>query len=124
MASSSDHFSQAQSNEGFYETLGADSSTTPEWAMTVLFYAALHYAQAAFVHLNSASAPTDHDKRKRAIRTQFRAIAAPYEALYDASRRARYDCIRPQPQQLTAAYQQLRQIAEEIAKKAPPAQYA
>jgi hypothetical protein len=123
MASSLDHFQQAQSNEGFYEALGADSSTTPEWAMTVLFYSALHYVQAALIHLQSGSAPTDHDKRRGAVRTQFRSIAGKYEALYNASIRARYECARPKPAQLASAQQELRAIATEIAKTAPPALY-
>lgn len=124
MASSSEHYAQAQSNEGFYENLGAERSTTPEWAMTVLFYSALHYAQAAFVYLNPSELPSDHGQRKKAIRTQFRNIATEYEALYDASRRARYDCIPPEKQELSAAQKRLRKIAEEIATKAPPVSYA
>lgn len=123
MASSSDHYSQAQTNEGFYEALGADSSTTPEWAMTALFYAALHYAQAAFVYLQPASAPSDHKERRGAIRTQFRAIARDYETLYDESRKARYECMPPGRQQLRAAQALLREISSEIAKVAPPSSY-
>jgi len=124
MASSLDHLSQAQANEGFFEELGADSSSTPDWAMTVLFYAALHYAQAGFVYLLQNAAPSTHKERRGAIRTRFRAIAIDYEKLYDASCRARYDCIRPKREQLQDAQKLLHGISREIAKTAPPGSYA
>jgi hypothetical protein len=123
MASSTDHLVQAQGNESFYEDIGADRSSTPEWAMTILFYAALHYAQAALIHLQGTG-PGDHKERKQAIRTTFGAIAPDYESLEDASRRARYECERPKRDELQAAQQLVRGIANEIAKTAPPASYA
>jgi hypothetical protein len=121
MATSRDHWEQARGNEGFYEEIGADRSSTPEWAMTALFYAALHYAQAAFVFLGVS--PSDHTERKRALRTTFRSVAPVYEALEDASRRARYECDKPQPGELQKAQKSLRDIAGEIAKTAPPSSY-
>jgi hypothetical protein len=123
MASSLDHLKQAQANEGFFEALGADSSATPEWAMTALFYSALHYAQAGFVYLLQNAAPSTHGERRGAMRKQFRAAATDYESLLDASRRARYECMRPERQQLREGQEKLREIAKEIAKVAPPASY-
>lgn len=124
MTSSLDHLAQAQANEGFYEELGADSASSPDWAMTALFYSALHYAQAGFVYLLQNSAPSTHKERRGAIRTRFRSIADDYETLYNASRSARYDCIRPKRQQLQDAQKLLREIADEVAKTAPPGSYA
>jgi hypothetical protein len=122
MANSHDHLVQAQGNESFYEDIGADRSTTPDWAMTVLFYAALHYAQAAVFHLQGSN-PSNHQALKSVIRKTFGAIAAEYETLEDASRRARYECEKPKPNELQVAQQRVREIANEIAKKAPPASY-
>lgn len=124
MASSLAHLTQAQTNEGFYEDLGAERSNTPEWAMTVLFYAAVHYVQAACVHLRYQPEPSDHKERKKAIRTEFRGIASDYESLEDASRRARYECVKPARQELVDAKKQLREIAGQIAATAPPASYS
>jgi hypothetical protein len=124
MPSSLDHLTQAQANEGFYEELGADNAAKPDWAMTVLFYAALHYAQAGFTYLLAGTAPDTHKARRGAIRTRFRAIADDYEKLYNASCRARYDCISPKREQLRDAKDLLKRIADEIAKTAPPGSYA
>jgi hypothetical protein len=123
MPSSIEHLAQAQANEGFYEELGADNAAKPDWAITILFYAALHYAQAGFTYLQSP-APDTHKARRGAIRTRFRAIADDYEKLYNASCRARYDCIRPKREQLRDATKLLKAIADEIAKTAPPGSYA
>lgn len=121
MATSREHWEQARGNEGFYENIGADRSSTPEWAMTILFYAALHYAQAGFAFLGTS--PGDHMERKKALRTRFRSVAPVYESLEDASRRARYECEKPQPSELQKAKEHLRDIAEEVAKSAPPTSY-
>lgn len=124
MASSKDHYAQARSNEGFYEALGSDSSTTPEWAMTALFYAAVHYVQAACLDLRAGPIPQDHRERKAAIRNQFRSVANDYETLYHESRKARYECVKHKGHQLKAAQKLLNGIAAETAAKAPPASYA
>lgn len=124
MASSIDHYTQAQGNEGFYETLGEDSSTTPEWAMTALFYAAVHYVQAACLHLGVNPIPKDHQSRKAAVRTQFKSVAGDFETLYHESRKARYECVKHQRHQLADARKLLKGIATETAKKASPAEYA
>jgi hypothetical protein len=124
MPSSLEHLTQAQANEAFFESLGADRAQSPDWAVTALFYSALHYAQAGFVYLLNNRAPMNHQDRKGAIRTRFRPIAKDYEKLYDASRRARYDCIPPTRQQLQEAQKLVAAIAAEIAKTAPPGAYA
>jgi uncharacterized protein (UPF0332 family) len=89
--------------------------------MTVLFYAALHYAKAAFVH--QGMTPRSHTELKKTMRQRFRSIAPVYESLEDASRRARYDCECPQRDDLQRAKQHLRDISGEIAKAAPPTSY-
>jgi len=121
VASSKDHWEQARGNEGFYEEIGADQSRTPDWAITVLFYAALHYAKAAFVH--QGVTPGNHTELKATMRQRFRSIAPVYESLEDASRRARYDCERPQRDDLQRAKQHLSDISGEIAKAVSPTAY-
>ena len=121
MASSKDHWEQARGNEGFYEEIGADQSRTPDWAMTILFYAALHYATAAFVQQGMALA--SHSELKKTMRERFQSIAPVYESLEDASRRARYYCERPKRDELQRAMKHLRHISDEIAKVVPPTSY-
>ena len=123
MASSLNHLRQAQANEAFFEEIGADSASSPDWAMTALFYAALHYAQAGFVHLLQSGAPSTHKDRRGVIRTRFRSIADDYEKLYNASRSARYDCVTPKREQLRDAKKLVKTISDEIAKTAPPGSY-
>jgi hypothetical protein len=121
MASSKDHWEQARGNESFYEEIGADRSGTPDWAITVLFYAALHYAKAAFAHQGITLG--SHAELKTTMRNRFRSVAPVYESLEDASRRARYDCVRPQRDELQRAKQHLSDISDEIAKSVPPTSY-
>ena|ERR1700742_244492 len=114
------HVKQAQGNEQFYlDVLGGEASSTPEWAMTALFYAAVHYVQAGCVHFGAC--PKDHGMRKEAIQTHFREIRAAYSKLYQDSRDARYECIKHQSSELRNAESLLARIAATVKETLPAA---
>jgi len=65
-----------------------------DWAVTALFYAALHYVDAYLA--KQEEHPHNHEQRRYAVGLYFDAeTAACYGALEKASRRTRYDCFDP-----------------------------
>ncbi|HEV3323066.1 MAG TPA: hypothetical protein VG147_12870 [Solirubrobacteraceae bacterium] len=62
MPSATEHQSWAQQNKQFYEFIGGSHSQWPDWAMTALFYAAMHEIQAALVAMSLR--PKKHETRK------------------------------------------------------------
>jgi hypothetical protein len=71
-------------------------STHPEWAITALFYAALHYVDALFAtQQTKRRLPQDyenHSARNTAVRERIRRHWRNYQALYEDSLSARYEC--------------------------------
>lgn len=70
--------------------------TYPEWAMTALFYAALHYVEAFFyaqqTAMNLPKHYDDHASRNKAVQRRMPKVWGSYQALYDDSFLARYKC--------------------------------
>lgn len=104
MATEPEHLQQAQHNEQFLTTF--ELATTPylDWAVSVIFYAALHYirALAARHHLTNISTYGDMDQAFARL-TVFRknpAIYPDYRQLKDDSRAARYDMARFTPREV------------------------
>ena len=64
----------------------------PDWALTALFYAALHLADAVLVRWYPR--PKDHEERNRLIArdSQLRHVRREYMELYQRSRDTRYEC--------------------------------
>lgn len=83
-----EHLQQASHNETFFSQINVDSYS--DWAVTVLFYAALHYLD-AYLAKQGVFDPGSHDVRDPLIR-QFpltRAVARQYFRLKNFSRSAR-----------------------------------
>lgn len=85
-----DHRAKAEHDEQFVHSL--DLSTTPylDWAITALFYAALHYVEAYFATMKRHS--PDHRTRDSAIQrdSRIRSLYADYNELKNYSINARY----------------------------------
>jgi hypothetical protein len=112
------HLEQAQGNQQFYlDVLGGENSTSPEWAMTALFYAAVHYVQAGCIHIDPAKSPWNHETRKAAVKEHFRGIAAAYSRLYQDSRDARYECRKHKSSDLRNGETLLARIAAAVGEK-------
>jgi hypothetical protein len=114
-----EHYAQAQRNEAFYRRIGSSHSAQPEWAVTALFYVAVHELEAALLALNEAS-PKNHAQRKAAMRQHFLPAAKDFEQLHQMSMAARYECKRHSQSDIAFAEARLTPIRQEIAKKAGP----
>lgn len=86
------HLTRARQN---YETYGRlkRSGQDLDWAVTVLFYTALHLAQAYFVQQAATSfdIPRNHQERSTHVGLKLPPIYRHYRTLEDHSRRARYE---------------------------------
>jgi uncharacterized protein (UPF0332 family) len=112
--SAAEHQSWAQRNKAFYNHIGGSHSEWPDWAMSVLFYAAVHEIQAALVV--SGSRPRDHTERMAMLREKWPSLGTLYDTLFTRSKQARYLCHRPSQAELALAEAALTQVRGEIAK--------
>ena len=94
MPSEDEHLAQARANEEFADFLLAhDDDRYLGWAVTSVFYAAVHYGR-AFLRAKGGPAITSHP----GFETHFVRLARDqslynlYRRLKDESERARYDC--------------------------------
>lgn len=90
MPLSDEHLERARANERFAESLDFSLEVDFAWAITALFYSALHYVDAycvKFIHK-----PINHDDRERIMDDNgfLSEILKPYMALQHASKQARY----------------------------------
>lgn len=91
------HGRQAVDNLGLHEQL-AREGTHPDWDLTILFYAALHYVDAYLC----PDEPRNHAQRNGRIRDlgELWPIWPSYKLLFERSLDARYECYDPTPEQL------------------------
>jgi hypothetical protein len=96
-----EHIAQARHNEAFLGTLDLRSSPYLDWAITVIFYAALHYLRAIFARnlITNIARYGDMDKafERLAVMKRNPGIYDDYRQLKDDSREARYNMWRPGP---------------------------
>lgn len=85
MPSRDEHLNRAQENEAFITSLDLSKSINVDWAVTVLFYAALHYID-AYLAVQSVH-PYDHSARDNKISTNgsLNEIYNDYRRLKDRS---------------------------------------
>ncbi len=104
MPSAADHIIQAQHNEKFFHV--TDKSAYSDWAMTVLYYAALHYVDAFLARVGMVD-PGGHDVRDQEVhhRAELRPVIKPYFRLKSRSRTARYYCGRFTLAELQRSYE-------------------
>ncbi len=82
------HLSQAESNERFAEPITALPARFPGWEVTVLFYSALHYADAFLA--TQGIHPRSHDSRIASVKL-YTGAWEDYRHLYRLSLAARYN---------------------------------
>jgi len=117
MPSQEKHTEQAAHNCEMLRVIGSQNKQTDfsDWYVTIAFYAALHYFEAmlfaakpsvtagglrmSIEHSGTLSVlyvkHSEHQIRKKLIKTNFQQIYNPYINLYEMSRAARYDCHAP-----------------------------
>jgi hypothetical protein len=97
------HLAQARHNFRLYNKLKDDGEFL-DWAVTVLFYAALHLIQACLLDIaaDAFDYPKGHEQRDAYIRRKLSDIWLPYNFLQNQSTRARYhpDQSRPTARKL------------------------
>ena len=110
MPHSRTHLNRAIENEQFADSLNSSSSLETDWAITALFYSAVHYVDAYLVVARSK--PIDHQERERMIERNgtLSGIFMPYRELKRMSRAARYDIAAYGPRELAKAKRLLGEI--------------
>lgn len=83
------HLDQAQHNR---EVADKVEPTSHQWAITCLFYAALHYVNA---HVGSRPLPTTHADRDAYVRGNMRSVYLDYRWLRTKSENVRYRLCSP-----------------------------
>lgn len=90
------HLAQAEHNEQFLQTLGLPETPYLDWAVTVIFYAALHYirALAARHQLANISSYAEMDRlfERVPVFRRNRDLYVDRRQMKDDSRVARYEC--------------------------------
>jgi hypothetical protein len=85
-----DHVGKADENKKFGLGMNATHPTSAGWALTALFYSALHYTEAYFFYTSVKR--DNHVDRNNAIKfdPKLKAIYSHYKHLFDYSLNARY----------------------------------
>lgn len=91
MPARDNHLHQAQHNEAFVASFNLDSTAYLDWAVTGIFYAALHYVESFLADRNIH--PETHLSRDRVFQQQqnLKPIYNQYRVLKTRSENARYD---------------------------------
>lgn len=91
MPAAKDHLDWAERNEQFAKSLDLSDCVSVNWAITAVFYAALHYVDAFFAARSDK--PFFHTQRGSKIRDtpELALIWSDYRRLKDISREARYN---------------------------------
>jgi len=97
-AAAARHLDRARQNYQLYNKLAAEGVHL-DWAVTLLFYTALHLVQACLIDLaaDPSQVPRDHADRRYYVSTRLNPIFHDYRFLEDISREMRYHPDRPLP---------------------------
>ncbi len=113
MPSRSDHLIQSQYNEQIAPSL---ISSAPDWAVTIYFYAALHWVKAYFAKRGYSKLKT-HSDIFDALRKDHQVSPITinkYWKLYKMSKQARYDCLPATSFNVSDSQQLLSEIKRNI----------
>lgn len=115
MATAAEHEKQAEHNEQFLATI--DNARFPDWATTVIFYAAVHQAQMLIESQGGKGG--NHHNRNKTLRTQYLSVWKHYMPIYEFSRLARYRCMRIKPEHVPYVERRYRRLVEAISDAMP-----
>lgn len=93
MPSLDEHLRQAEHNERFVDIFDLKSSPYLDWALTGIFYSAIHYVEAALA--TRAKHPLSHSERNTLIHLYIKNndVYDDHRDLMEDSRDVRYKCI-------------------------------
>lgn len=120
MPSVNAHKSQALSNEALAPTL---DSHAPDWAITVRFYAALHWVRGYLASLGFTNIES-HEDTFTLLNNETQLSAKTigrYRKFYNLSKKARYECLPHQDlaTQVSTAQTLLEQVKQEVVPLLP-----
>ena len=90
------HLAQARHDYELYQELKGRAQYL-DWAVTALFYTALHLAEACLAEHFQGGGPKSHTQRDSAIYRHLRPIYPEYDHLHTRSNWARYHPQKPKP---------------------------
>lgn len=108
------HIQQAEHNWEVSQALsgrGEEAPVSSQWALTCIFYAALHYVSARLWNAG-VHPPAGHAERESRLATLDRAIYRDYTWLKTQCDAARYNFVHPTGPILTASQTRLNRIRE------------
>jgi hypothetical protein len=114
------HIKQAKHNEEFVVFCNPTASPYPDWIVTIIFYAAIHYIEAALAIKNKHS--DDHASRENLIVhhiDNYNLLYIAHRNLKDRSRKARYNCISVAPAQIADAFVNLAKVKDILGPSLP-----
>jgi hypothetical protein len=108
------HLTRAKENEEFARTLDLSQTLQVDWAVTMLFYSALHYVDAFLAGKHKH--PRDHEARDSEVENNgsLTDIYRDYRTLKDKSEAARYDISNLHREQFPPIEQRFRNIKTHI----------
>lgn len=111
------HLARAEENESLAWSLDQESEVCRDWAVTMFFYAALHYIDAFLA--GKGLHPLNHKHRDGEIERNgsISEIWPDYRRLKDLSTQARYDIACHSPDKVRVASEKLKRIEEFICAK-------
>jgi hypothetical protein len=114
-----EHLRWAEENEGFVESIQPSTQVAINWAIAILFYAAVHYVDSYFIARGTK--PLIHHKRNAMVEEDplIGAIYKPYRRLQTMSEQARYDLAPFHASDLQRARNLLESIKAVILPKLP-----
>ena len=124
MPTADEHRAQASANREFYEEIGGARSARPDWALTVLFYSAVHEIaalladQRATVIGMGAKWPVKHHGDRMDVLGKhgpWNRLGTHYSHFYGWSVKTRYDCEKPDEARLRKMEGVLQAIRDGIA---------
>ena len=119
MPSALEHHTWGEQNERFsVELMSSQPTLWQPWAITALFYAAVHEVQSLLVE--HGAQPRSHDDRRRELLNRWPNLAVLYDSVYNRSKDARYNCVIHQQPQLALAQMALNMVRAEVANSRPP----
>lgn len=98
MPSLDEHINQYNHNKSLLNNTIFDINSTiyKDWVVTIVFYNAVHLIERELAKISKPYHSGSHRYREKAIlkEKKLKSIAAKYQALYNQSIRARYECYK------------------------------
>ena len=88
------HLRQAEHNRDVADALSQNNPVSLQWAVTCIFYAALHYVN-AYLSYRIGRTPVNHGDRDAYVSLHMRTVFKDYRWLKTKSEAARYRLVEP-----------------------------